>query len=150
MGYVLIVWKAITKFPYNFHHCSPLPSCHSWQKFSLCSKCSSFLQKTAFSLIKSWLALGSGTWLSVVITSYLPVLVQLRIIWPVKVHQKMRKIATKQPNWAKIGPNGPKFCVLYAKKCTTTGSGGSDWYEIYCRHQAKMTSFTRKWLLTAS
>ena len=51
-------------------------------------------------------------------TSYLSVLVHHRIIWPVKVHHKMRKIATKQSNWAKIGPNRPKFCVLYATKYT--------------------------------
>ena len=81
-------------------------------------------------LIKSWLALGSGlgsgTWFGVVNTSHLSVLVHYRIIRPVKVHQKMRKIATKQSNWAKMGPNWPKCCVLYAKKYTTTGNGFSD------------------------
>ena len=49
IGYILIVWKSITKIPFvspqNFHHCSPLPSCHSWQKFSLYSKCSSFFAR---------------------------------------------------------------------------------------------------------
>ena len=45
---------------------------------------------------------------------------------PVKVHQKVRKLATKWPKWTKIGPN-----FFFAKKYTTVSAGGADWYEVW-------------------